>query len=145
MAGFSLVKEPQETEYEKLRIASQAYTIGDAVMLDRTSNAVDVVPATASTTTFGIYGVAMETVAATATELLVCIVDVRQKWLADVTNNSNSNHRYLRAILTNKSVVNNTGADDTSKEAIFMQTQESGAASAKKIVGKFLKVANVTA
>jgi hypothetical protein len=145
MAGFSLVKEPQETEYEKLRIASQAYTIGDAVMLDRTSNAVDVVPATAATTTFGVYAVAMETVASTATEALFCIIDPRQKWVTDSQNNSNSNHRYQRMVLQNKSSVNNTGTDDTTSAAVFMQTQESGAASAKRIVGKFLKVANVTA
>lgn len=146
MAGFSLVKDTQETEYEVLRISgSQAYTIGDAVMLDRTSDGTDVVPATASTTTTNLYGVAMQTVAATATECLFAIIQPWQKWIAPATNTSVLNNNYQRMLLTNKSEVNNTGTDNTTKEAVFMQTGYTGATSAKLLVGKFLKVANVTA
>lgn len=134
-----------DTEYQKVRIASQAYTIGDALMLDTTSDAIDVVPATSSTTTYGIYGVAMETVANTATALLICIIDPTQIWEVDVTNNSNVNHNYQHMVLTDKATVNNTGTDSSAATAVFLQTGTIGATTDKKIVGKFLKVANVTA
>lgn len=145
MAGFRLIKEDTDPIFKKVRIASQAYTLGDAVMLDRTSDSVDVVPATASSTTTNIYGVAMETVASTATELLICLVTPTQEWEADSVNNSNASHNYQRMLLNDKDSVNNTGTDNTTDEAVFMQTGTIGAASAKKIVGNFLKVANVTA
>lgn len=143
--GFKLIKEDTDPVYKKVRVASQAYTLGDLVMLDRTSDSVDVVPATSSTTTFGVYAVAMETVASTATELLVCLVTPFQVWSVDSTNNSNESHNYQRMLLTNKSVVNNTGTDNTTKEAVFMQTGTVGSAASKILVGNILKVANVTA
>ncbi len=145
MAGFRLVKENTDPIYKKLRIASQAYTLGDLVMLDRTSDSVDVVPATSSTTTFGVYAVAMETVASTATEALFCLVEPTQVWEVDSVNNSNESHNYQRMLLNDKDSVNNTGTDNTTKEAVFMQTGTVGAAASKKLVGNILKVSNVTA
>ena len=145
MAGFSLVKDPNTTTYKKLRVASQAYTLGDAVMLDRTSDSVDVVPATSSTTTTNLYAVAMETVTSAATELLCAIITPDQEWSAESANNSNASHSYQRMLLTDANTVNNTGTDNTTDEAVFMQTGTIGAAASKRIIGKFLKVANVTA
>lgn len=145
MAGFKLVKENTDPVYKKLRIASQAYTIGDLAMLDRTADAVDVVPATAATTTTGVYAVAMETVTSSATECLFCLVTPDQVWEVDSANNSNTNHNYQRMLLTDKSSVNNTGTDNTTDEAVFMQTGAVGAVASKKLVGNILKVANVTA
>ena len=145
MAGFKLVKEDTDPIYKKLRIASQAYTLGDLAMLDRTSDSVDVVPATSSTTTFGVYAVAMETVASSATEALFCLVTPGQVWEVDSVNNSNESHNYQRMLLNDKDSVNNTGTDNTTKEAVFMQTGTVGSAASKKVVGNILKVANVTA
>ena len=45
-------------------------------------------------------------------------------------------------LLTDANTVNNTGTDNTTKEAVFQQTGVLGTTS---IIGKFLKVANVTA
>lgn len=142
MAGFSLKRSPNVTEdFRNLRIASQAYTIGDAVMLDRTSDAVDVVPATSSSTTVNIYAVAMQTVTSSATSCLFCIITPEQEWAVASANAANVNHNYQRMLLTDKSTVNNTGTDNTTLNAVFMQT---GALSGSNIVGKFLK-ANVAA
>lgn len=145
MAGFYLSKDPNTTVYKKLRVASQAYAIGDAVMLDRTSDSVDVVPATSSTTTTNLYAVAVEAVASTATELLCAIITPEQEWGTESANNSNVSHNYQRMLLTDANTVNNTGTDNTTDEAVFMQTGTIGTAASKRIVGKFLKVANVTA
>ena len=102
-------------------------------------------PATSSTTTFGIYAVAIQTVASSATECLFTIIKPEQKWTTDVINDAVVNHAYQRMLLSDKDSVNNTGTDNTTKEAVFMQTGTSGALTGRRIVGKFLKVANVTA
>ena len=145
MAGFKLKKENTDPIYKKLRISSQAYTLGDLAMLDRTSDSVDVIPATSSTTTTNAYAVAMETVTSSATEALFCLVDPTQVWEVDSVNNSNESHNYQRMLLNDKDSVNNTGTDNTTKEAVFMQTGTVGTAASKKVVGNILKVANVTA
>ena len=134
-----MIANPNDTPTETVRVASQAYTIGDAVMLDRTSDATDVVPATSSSTTINIYGVALETVASSATSLLIQVVDDIQQWVVESANNSNVNHRFQRMLLTDANTVNNTGTDNTTKEAVFMQTGVQGAAASAKIIGKFLK------
>ena len=144
-AGFNLRKDPNVTQYKKVRVASQAYTIGDAVMLDRTSDAIDVVPATSSSTTLNIYGVAMETVTSSATSLLIALLTPEQEWSVQSANNSNTGHNYQRMLLTDANTVNNTGTDNTTKEAVFMQIGIIGAVADTHILGKFLKVANVTA
>lgn len=143
--GFKLIKESNETVYQKLRIASQAYTLGDAVMLDTSADAVDVIPATSSTTTANIYAVAMETVAATATEALFCLVNANQVWQVDCTNTPSTNDNMQKMVLTDKSTVNNTHTNSTAATAVFLQTGVTGPTSAKRIVGNILKVANVTA
>lgn len=143
--GFKLIKESNEVVYKKLRIASQAYTLGDLVMFDTSADAVDVIPATSSTTTANVYAVAMETVGATATEALFCLVNAQQEWSVDVTNTPSTNDNYQKMVLTDKSTVNNTHSNSTAATAVFLQTGVVGAASAKRIVGNILKVANVTA
>lgn len=143
--GFRLRKESNETVYKKLRIASQAYTLGDAAMLDTTADAVDVVPATSSSTTANIYAVAMETVTSSATEALFCLINANQEWTVDCTNTASTNDNMQKMILTNKSVVNNTHTNSTSASAVFLQLGVVGSASALRIIGNILKVANVTA
>lgn len=143
--GFKLVKEYAEVVYKKLRISSQAYTLGDAAMLDTTADAVDVVPATSSTTTANIYAVAMETVTSAATEALFCLVNANQEWSVDATNTPSTNDNMQKMVLTDKSTVNNTHTNSTAATAVFLQTGVVGAASAKRIVGSILRVPNVTA
>lgn len=143
MAGFSLVSDADSTVYRVVRVASQAYTIGDAVMLDRTADAVDVVPATASSNSTNIFGVAMQTVTSAATELIIALVTPRQLWsVVSVSNTAATNDNYQRMLLANKSQVNNTHTDNTTDEAVFTQT---GIISTSAIVGRFNAVAGVTA
>ncbi len=143
--GFKLVKENTDPVFKKLRIASQAYTLGDLAMVDVTADAIDVVPATASTTTALVYAVAMETVTSAATEALFCLVTPDQEWSVDCANTPSTNDNFQHMILTDKSTVNNTHTNSTSAAALFLQLGVVGAASAKRIVGNILKVANVTA
>lgn len=141
--GFSLIQESAQDEYKNVRIASQAYTIGDLVIADYVSDAVDVVPATSGAKTTNIYAVCMETVASTATTMLVCLIRADQRWKADVTNTPSTNHNMQRMVLTDKATVNNTGTDDTSVNAVFQQ-QGVVDVTGKRIVGRFL-ISNVSA
>ncbi len=136
--GFKLLSSSDTTDaFVNVRIASQAYTIGDLVMVDYTADAIDVVPATAASKTTNIYAVAMETVTSAATSLLVCLIKPTQKWTADVTNTPSTNDNFERMILTDKSTVNNTHTDDTTVSAVFQQTGVVDATN-KRIVGRFL-------
>ncbi len=132
---FVLAENLIPVEYKTLRIASQAYALGDAVMWDRTSDAIDVVPATASTITANICGIAMEAKTSSDTTLIVALVEPDQRWAADATNTPNTNHNQQRMVLTDKGTVNNTGTDSTSTAAIFQQT---GILTGSRIVGRFL-------
>ncbi len=140
--GFKLVADPGNTEYRVFTIVSQAYTIGDSVDVSRT--AADVVPSTASSVTYGIRGVAMETVTSAATQLLVCLANERQRWTADVTNTPVSTDNGQRMILTDKATVNNTHTDSTTASGVFEQIGVVDA-TGKRIVGRFLVAANITA
>ena len=140
--GFSLIADPQVTEYRNMTISSQAYTIGDAVQLSRT--AATVTPATASTTTLGLFGVAMETVTSSATTLLVAIANMAQRWTVSCTNTPVTTDNYQRMILTDKATVNNTHTDDTSSAGVVTQVGVKDA-TAKIIVVQINKAPNVTA
>jgi len=140
MAGFVLRKDPGNTVYKTVRVASQAYTIGDAVMSDRTADAIEVIPATSSTTTANIYGVAMETVTSSATSLLVALITPQQEWECGATNTVAVNDNGERMALTNKSEVNNSHTDAAG--GIFLQT---GMISTSKVIGNFVKGADITA
>lgn len=127
MAGFNLVSNLNEVEYRRVRVASQAYTIGDAVMKDTSADAVDVIPATSSTTHENIMAVAMETVTSGATDLLIAIVEPSQKWSCAVTQTVSSNDNYQNMVLTDKATVNNTHSDSVADTAIVQQVGVSGA------------------
>lgn len=126
MAGFSLKASVNDVEYRKVRVASQAYTLGDAVMRDTTSDSVDVVPATSSTSGDTLVGVAMETVASSATELLIAIIEPSQVWECEVANTVSANHNYQKMVLTDANTVNNTGTDSVADAAICLQIGVAG-------------------
>lgn len=132
---FKLVSNVLPIEYRTARIASQAYAIGDAVMLDRTADGIDVIPATSSSITANIYGIALETKTSADTSLLIALLAPGQLWSADATNATNTNDNNQRMVLTDKATVNNTHTDSTSTTAVFQQT---GTISSTRIVGRFL-------
>jgi len=125
MAGFRLVKNENELVLEDVTVASQAYTIGDAVM--RSTTAGTMIPATSSTTMDTLYGIAFETVASSATTLKVAVIESSQVWECEVANTVNSSHNYQKMVLTDKDTVNNTGTDSVADAAIVMQVGVSGA------------------
>jgi hypothetical protein len=138
--AFNLMRDPQTTQYQVVRIASQAYTIGDAVMWDRTSDSIDVVPATSASVTTNISGVAMQTVTSSATTLLIALINPEQEWKVAATNATSANGNYIRSALTDARTVNNS-TDTTGNTGVFLQT---GIINSTTIIGRFLKTAGVT-
>ena len=124
MAGFSLKSNLNEVAYRRFTIASQAYTIGDAVM--RSTSAGTVIPATSSTSMDTLVGVAMETVASSATSLLVALIEPSQTWECEVANSVSAAHNQMKMVLTDANTVNNTGTDSVTDAAIVMQLAVSG-------------------
>lgn len=130
---FKLIADPEPTEYKVYTIASQAYQLGDAVMLSTTAGTV--IPATSSSSPSRMIGVAMEAKTSSDTSLLVALISSRQQWQADVTNAANTAHNEQRMVLTDKGTVNNTGTDSTNAAAVFRQE---GVVGTTRIVGRFL-------
>lgn len=130
---FKLLADIGDAEFKIYTIASQAYAIGDLVMLSATAGTV--VPATSASTPSKLIGVAMEAKTSADTSLLVALVNSRQIWQADVTNTANTAHNMQRMVLTDKGTVNNTGTDSTASTAVFRQEGVSGTT---RIVGRFL-------
>ena len=133
---FRLIADSQPTVYKLVTIASQAYAIGDAVQWSR--SAADVIPATSSTITANIAGVAVSTQVSTDTTLLIALASDTQTWSADATNTPNTAHNYQRMALTDKGTVNNTGTDQTGTSGIFEQEGIAPNGISTRIVGRFL-------
>lgn len=133
MAGFSLIKDPDNTEFRTYTIASQAFTIGDLVDTSRTAGTVT--PSTSSSTTYTIRGVAMQTVTSSATTLLIALATPKQLWKCAATNATNTTHNGQRMVLTDKATINNTGTDSTATTAVFEQF---GTTSTTVLVGRLL-------
>jgi hypothetical protein len=133
---FKLIADSVPTVYKVVTIASQAYAIGDAVQWSRT--AADVTPATSSTITANIAGVAVSAQTSADTTLLIALASDTQTWAADATNAPNITHNYQRMALTDKGTVNNTGSDQTGTSGIFEQTGIYPGGVTTRIVGRFL-------
>jgi|ERR1035437_2182857 hypothetical protein len=133
---FKYVSGVLPLEYKNVRILSQAYTIGDSVMLNRDGTAKDVIPATSLTVTSNIYGIVMSTQVSGDTTMLIALVRPDQTWSADVTNTAVITDNQQRMVLTNTGTVNNTHNDSTA--GIFQQTGIAPQGITTRIVGKFL-------
>ena len=118
---FRLTNNMNELVLENRLIASQAYTLGDLVMRDITTDAIDVIPGTSSTTTDRVYGIAYETVTSSATSLQVAVIEPSQVWECEVANTVNVQHNMQKMVLTDANTVNNTGTDSVADEAIVLQ------------------------
>jgi len=135
MAGFSRVKG-SDRGFDTYTISSLALAVGDLVAFDRTNEVA--IKATSSTTPEAVAGVVVEATTTADTQVLVQRVIDHDEFIVDVTNNSDAGHNYHRMLLTDENAVNNTGTDDTTDAAVFMQLSPVGASTEKKIRGRFV-------
>lgn len=135
MAGFNRVKGGDQG-FTRRDISSLAFAVGDLAAYDRSNEVV--VKATSSTTPEDLAGVVVEATTTADTSVLLQEIQDGDEYVVDVTNNSSTAHNYHRMVLTDENAVNNTGTDDTTDAAVFMQLYPVGAASDKKIRGRFV-------
>lgn len=133
--AFELVKDPGNTEVIEVTISSLTLSPGDMLELDAGATAWTV--ADASTQHWQKKVVVIEPATSSDTKVKGIVVTDHQTWKVETANNSASGHNGDRMLLTDLNTVNNTGSDDTSQEAIFIQENPIGSASDKRIIGNF--------
>lgn len=136
--AFKRVKGGDRGFSEPRTTASLTGSVGELVDYDRSSEKL--AEATASSTVESLAGVLVSAVASADTSAQVQEIVDGDEYIADTTNNSSASHNYHRMILTDSLTVNNTGTDDTTDNAVFMQIAPVGAAGDKKILGRFVRV-----
>lgn len=133
-----LVKDPQNTEMIEVTISSLALAVGDIVELDLGATAWTI--ANASTEHWQKKAVAAETVTSSATVVKVIPIYAEQTWELDGDSNSASAHDGDRMILSaTAGQVQNTGSDDASQEACFVQERPVGTAADQTLLGHFVE------
>lgn len=140
--AFRLVKDPTNSEAKYLPISSTAFTVGTCLELDIGATAWTI--ANASSEAFQRKAVCTETSTTSDTEIKAIEVNELQTWDVDCDNNSNADHNGDRMLLSaTAGQVNNTGSDDTSQEACFVQDAPVGATADGRILGKFMGCSGV--
>lgn len=135
MAGFKLIKSPYVTDaIEELPISSLTLAVGDMIELD--VGATTWTEADASTEHWQKKAVVQEAVTTAATVVKAIPVLPGQLWEVEGANNSAAADNGDRMLLTDKNTVNNTGTDNTSEEACFIQRGFAGVAADKRLIGE---------
>lgn len=137
MAGFSRASGSDRGNKSRT-ISSLALVVGDAVDFDRAN--AKVIKSTSSSTPEALAGVVVAGSTTSDTQVLIQRIIDEDEYTVDTANNSNLSHNYQRMLLTDENTVNNTGTDDTTDAAVFMQINPVGAASDKKILGRFVLI-----
>ena len=137
MAGFEVVIDHSPSAKAKLvPIASTAFTVND--LLELTAGSTTWAACTSSSNYFSRKAIALETVLSTATFINVYELDGTEGVKAETASNSNSAHNGDRMVLTDSNTVNNTGTDNTSQNAAFIQNNVTGVAADKRILGRVI-------
>lgn len=122
--------------FDRAAISSLALAVGNLLAWDRSNHIL--IKATSSTSMEDIEGVCVEATTSSDTSVLYQKIVDKDKYIVNVTNNSNENHNGQRMVLTDEATVNNTGSDSTSDAAVVVQRGTVGAAADKKIVVQFV-------
>ena len=133
MAGFSPLRSTSTEEDVLLPISSNAVTLGDLLELD--IGAIAWTDADSGTEHWQLKAVASETVTTSATDVKCRLVAPGQMWEAESANSSDTADNGDRMLLTDTNTVNNTGTDNTSEEACFLQLGVIGASTDNRIWG----------
>lgn len=135
-AGFHLLGTVSVEEAELVPISSISGSAGDLLELD--IGAVAWTKADASTEHWQKKFVTLEAYTTADTFVKGIHVVPGQRWVAQVVNNSAAADNGDRMLLTDENTVNNTGTDNTSEEAVFIQISPIGAATEKLVLGEIV-------
>jgi len=132
--SFRLVRDPLDTQAEEFPISSQTVSVGEVLELD--IGAVNWTTGNNSTTHWQKKAVAIEAATTAATVVKAILVNDYQLWEADTENDGAAADNGDRMLLgTGGLTVNNTGTDNTTKEACFVQFKPIGDSGDNTILG----------
>ena len=132
--AFRLIKDPMDTQAEEFPISSQTVSVGEVLELD--IGAANWTTGDASTTHWQRKAVAMEAATSSATVVKAILVNNYQLWEVDTANDGAAADNGDRMLLGSGGLtVNNTGTDNTTKEACFVQKAPVGDSGDNTIIG----------
>ena len=136
-AGFSLVKDPSDTEMDLLPLVSAAYAVGDCVFLaDGAISWAAVTSTTRQHTRKAVIQEALTNVAGLYGKAIECTPF--QKWVAETANDTEVANNGDRMAFTDSNTVNNSDTDVATSLGCFQQRGASGALADKRAVGQFV-------
>src|SRR3990167_7377416 len=124
--AFEIVRDPINSGAVELPISSLTLAVGDMIELD--AGATTWTVADASTQHWQKKAVCIEAASSSASVVKAVPVNDYQLYKVESANNSAAADNGDRMILTDRNTVNNTGTDNTSQEAVFIQIAPIGAA-----------------
>ena len=132
----NVIKNPTRSLAEFDKLAATVIVKGELLAYELTDGQVG--PATSSTTSALLAGVANQAISAADALLKVPCIELFEgdTWIADCTNNSDAADNGQRMVLTDSTHVNNTHT--TSATGIVEQVGVFGLAADKKIIVKFV-------
>jgi len=136
MTGFQIVKDPNDTDVIEVTVSSVTAAVRDLLELDIAATAWTI--ADSATEHWQRKAIVQKAITSADTVASVILVNPWMLIEADSANNSDITHNGDRMLLTDQNTVNNTGTDNTSEEANFVQFGIAGAAADKRILGYFL-------
>lgn len=119
-----------------LPVSSLAVVLGSLYCADRSNGVVVATTSTVGTTLTSLW-VAQESCTTAATECAFIPVTPNLLWEIDCTSNTATNQLMKRHGMTDKSTLANTASDITTTLGIFEALRIVGAASEKKLLGRF--------
>ena len=126
--------------------ASQAYTVGQLLMEDKTAG--EVIPATSSVSTLNCLGISTRAFTEGGSDVqggvkYIPIATHAVFVVADCTNNTAANQLQKDHLMTDSNFVNNTSTTSTAKEGVFHALALVGATTNKKLYGYFIRIGQV--
>lgn len=138
-------KVPMRTGVSK---ATQAYTVGQLLMEDKTNG--EVIPATSSVSTLNCLGISVKAFTEGSSDVVngvkyYPIVTGAGFVVADCTNVTALNQLHKDHLMTDSNYVNNTSTTSTAKEGVFHALGIVGAVGGTQLYGYFIRSGQVTA
>ena len=134
MAGYSIIRDINDTPAKQIPISTLAVEIGD--LLELIAGAVAWTATATSSDYFNRKAIAMEAVESGATSVLAIELDGTETVRVDSNATANTDHNGDIMDATDENTVNNDGSTVTDQSCIFMQ--EGIGPESKEIVGRVL-------
>ena len=133
-AGFTLVRDGQDTQMIEVPTSSLTAAVGD--LLELVEGSTTWAAATSSSNARTRKGV-VQTATSSASVAQVILVTPFQLWIAETANNGAAADNGDLMVLSDTNTVNNTGTTATGATVVFQQFAVVGAAADKRVMGFF--------